>query len=43
MKLFKSVDYSDVGSNNRKKEEDTFSLFIDYLDECEKGKYYNHQ
>ena len=37
MKLFEKVDYSEAGSNNRKKRIH-FSLFIDYLDECEKCK-----
>ena len=34
--IFKSIGYSERGSNMRKKE-DTFSMFVDYLDECEKG------
>ncbi len=38
LKLLKNVNYSEAGSNNKKREEDTFSLFIDYLDECEKCK-----
>ena len=38
LKIFQRVEYSLAGSNRRQEEEDTFSLFIDYLDECEKGK-----
>ena len=34
--LFK-VMYSEVGSNERAKEECTYIYFIDYLEECEEG------
>lgn len=38
IEIFKEVRYSESGSNDRIKEEATYALFIDYLDECEKGK-----
>ena len=36
--IFKVIHYSKVGSNSRNKEEETFAKFVDYLDECERGK-----
>ena len=39
VKLFEKIDNSEAGSNNRMKEEDTFSLFVD---ECEKCKCHNN-
>ena len=36
--VFKVISYSEKGSNCRKKEEDTYAKFVDYLDECERGK-----
>ena len=36
--IFKNIKYSEWGSNMRRKEEETFSMFVDSLDECEKGK-----
>ena len=36
--IFKVICYSDKGSNNRQKEEETYSKFVDYLDDCENGK-----
>ena len=35
--VFKVISYSEKGSNCRKKE-DTYANFVDYLDECERGK-----
>lgn len=39
LEIFKKINYSERGSNSRKKEEDTFAKFVDYLDECERGKF----
>lgn len=39
LSIFKSISYSERGSNLRRKEENTFSMFVDYLDECEKGEF----
>ena len=38
LNIFQSIKYSAHGSNDKKKEEATFGFFVDYLDECEKGK-----
>ena len=35
--MFKTVRYSEKGSNERTREEDAYMFFIDYLDDCEKG------
>lgn len=35
--IFKNIKYSERESNMGRKEEETFSMFVDYLDECEKG------
>ena len=37
--MFKTVKYSEQGSNARKAEEEVYKYFIDYLDDCEKGKH----
>lgn len=37
-KLFTRVIYSDKGSNERQKEEHTYTMFLEYLDKFEKGK-----
>ena len=34
------VKYSPQGSNDKKKEEATFGFFVDYLDQCEQGKFH---
>ena len=36
-KIFKNIKFSDNGSNAREREEKTYMMFLDYLDECEKG------
>ena len=36
--VFKVISYSEKGSNSRQKEEDAYAKFVDYLDECERGK-----
>ena len=35
--MFKKVHFSEDGSNDRVKEESAYMMFLDYLDECEKG------
>ena len=35
--MFKSVRYSEKGSNDRESEERVYMYFMDYLDDCEKG------
>ena len=36
-KMFKKVQFSESGSNARVKEESAYMMFLEYLDECEKG------
>ena len=36
-KMFKTVRYSEKGTNERIKEEETFVFFMNYLEDCEKG------
>ena len=38
-KIFKTVRFSEEGSNAREKEQNSYMMFLDYLDECEKGMY----
>jgi len=33
--LFQVIRYSELGSNERQKEEVTYIFFVDYLEECE--------
>ena len=35
--VFKVISYSEKGSNSRQRE-DVYAKFVDYLDECERGK-----
>ncbi len=39
--MFKQVIYSEKGSNERSKEENTFIMFLDYLEKCERGELLN--
>ncbi len=41
IKMFKRVIYSEKGSNERSKEENTFIMFLDYLEKCERGELLN--
>ena len=41
IKMFKDIRFSEKGSNCREKEEATYMMFIDYLEECEAGSYNN--
>ena len=36
--LFKQVKFSEEGSNARLKEQNSYMMFLDYLDDCERGK-----
>ena len=36
-KIFKTVRFSEEGSNAREREQNAYMMFLDYLDECEKG------
>ena len=36
-KLFVTVKYSERGSNEYSRETATFMMFVDFLDDCEKG------
>ena len=36
-KIFKTVRFSEEGTNAREKEQNAYMMFLDYLDECEKG------
>lgn len=36
-KLFKEVRFSEEDSNAREKEQNSYMMFLDYLEECEKG------
>ena len=38
--MFKKVQFSEEGSNDRVKEEGAYMMFLEYLDECEKGILY---
>ena len=38
-KIFKTVRFSEEGSNAREREQNAYMMFLDYLDECEKGMY----
>ena len=38
-KIFKTVRFSEECSNAREKEQNSYMMFLDYLDECEKGMY----
>ena len=41
-KLFKKVVFSDPGSNERRKEENSYMMFVQYLEKCEdEGNIYN--
>ena len=40
-KLFTDVKYSEMGCNDRAREEATFILFVDYLDDCEGSEFTN--
>ncbi len=39
-KVFSIVMYSDIGSNDRVKEEATYLLFVNYLEDIEEGTKY---
>ena len=45
-KIFKTVRFSEEGSNARERGQNAYMMFLDYLDECEKGivisSYSNH-
>lgn len=36
--MFKVIRYSEKGSNEREREEAAYMYFVDYLDDCEKGR-----
>jgi len=36
-KIFKTVRFSEEGSNAHEREQNAYMMFLDYLDECEKG------
>lgn len=38
MKMFTKIVFSDKGSNERSHEENTYIMFLDYLEKCERGK-----
>ena len=38
-KIFKTVRFSEEGSNACEREQNAYMMFLDYLDECEKGMY----
>ena len=40
--MFKTVRYSEKGTNECIKEEETFVFFMNYLEDCEKGFLSNH-
>ena len=35
--IFEDIKYSLSGTSDKKKEVDTYLLFVDFLDECERG------
>ena len=39
-KMFTRVIYSEKGTNQRQKEENTYMMFLEYLDKCEEGNYF---
>ena len=39
LKLFKKIRFSEEGSNAYKREQCSYMILLDYLDECEKGNY----
>jgi len=41
-RLFKTVTYSDLGSNERTKQEAAYVWFMDYMEEIEEGILYNN-
>ena len=38
-KIFKTLRVSEKGSKGHEKEQNSYMMFLDYLDECEKGMY----
>ena len=38
-KMFTRVIYSEKGTNRGQKEENTYMMFLEYLDKCEEGNY----
>ncbi len=36
--VFKAIKFSEKGTNTRTKEESAYMMFLNYIDECEKGK-----
>ena len=38
-KMFENIHFSEKGYTAREKEENAYMMFLNYLDECENGKY----